>query len=176
MNFICGSVVSNGGAKPPVFVAGASMPAVYTTTAADEKSIFAISLKETLDGLPNRIQLQDIKFKVSVLTNPMQIKIYKNATITAPTWLSVGAMSGTSYATTISSCSGGRLVDSFSILCDTGGGAAADGFVQNADSLTGFSLSRSAFNDGSDNLCVTAKRLTASNGTVILDAKWEEIR
>jgi hypothetical protein len=175
MRVICASVVSSGGSKPPVELHAATMDASYTTTSATAVPIFAISMKEKLGGLANRAVAIDFMFEASLNTAPAQFLIYNGGTVTGPTWISAGSLSAVSYATSITSCSGGQLVQAINILPATGSANVAK-FGDASASLTGFSLTRNALNTGSDTICVTVKRLSNTNAVVMFDASWGEVR
>jgi len=173
MGIICCSVVSSGGEAPPEQPFFAGMSATGTTTDANEKAIFAIHLKEKFQGLDNRVVVFPREITAAVLTAGATFTVSRNATIVS-TWTDMPENSSVQYSENVTSCTGGDTIEIIDLLTastnqNTGFSSARSGFRK-------LLLSRNAFNTGSDNLCISVKRISATDSTYKVGIGWGEVR
>jgi hypothetical protein len=176
MQVICASVVSNGGENPPSDHFSASMASSKSSSNADAIPVLALSLPSSFKGQDNRVVLFPKSVTATGYTSSMIFRVYRNATITGATWVSAGTRSAAQYATSITSCTGGDLIEVLPIFTSTGGGNSALGAGVLPSGFRGLLLSRTAFNASSDNLCVTMQRGSTTNISGFATMSWDEVR
>lgn len=173
MGIICCSIVSSGGEAPPETPFFAGMSATSTTDSAVESAVFAIQLKETFQGLDNRVVVFPREITAAVLTAGATFTISRNATIVT-TWTDMPDNSAVQYSENVTSCTGGDTIDGIDLLT-----ASTNQNIWFGADRSGFRklfLSRNAFNTDSDNLCISVKRVSATDSTYKVGIGWGEVR
>lgn len=169
---ICSSVQSEGGDDPQSLTRAASN-ATTARSCGDGTNvgIIAIRLKSTFNSLVNRGVVDPSAYQLFATTANAHFRVLRNASITGGSWVSAGDNSIVEYNVSMTSFSGGYVVDA-GYLASTGNAILRVGTFA-SPILSKNKLSLNVAGSTSDNLLITAAGF-GGTAAVTASVTWKE--
>jgi hypothetical protein len=176
MRAVCASVISEGG-NDLQNMAGrefaADMGVTELSVGTTELPLISIQAAAQLNGVNQHAVIIPIGIDVSVATEPIVVRVRRNATLTGASFAAVSATESVmNKDTAATAVTGGRVIESFYLPASNSIRSTAERGLSGKTVLAYRHLATAA----GDILTVTAQATASAGASVLASVKWKEIR